>query len=627
LSCDRPGEASTSMGKSKTWDIVGGADKGGIIVRKGESVKSEQLLDRLSTGASVEEIELKGERLHYRRITGNGPDEGWVSIKLSGKDLAVRALTPEDKERRARWATWPAMSKAEWDKFPKAGVGERPKNMPEFKKVVNEQAPGEFWGLDFPFSPSQLKEFGPAWLTKAMHKTGSLPSDNEVTAFTSFDVKAGETTAETATDDANWGGAGCKVLLTVEYKRDPTAEEPGRELFAKMPHAYTGKNERYKLSVTATGDWPETMFYNLLAGKLPIRTPRIYFADMNRRTTNFIWIMERIAYGTDWEKSYEPGQVLPPPGKYRDWTLKNCADLYYAHARSMARFFGWYYHTKDITDQVDRCFMEEGSLSWRRGLFAKIEPLNQKQRDEFFIGSLSEPSLKQAVESSLFPTEIAQGFLQLGETFIRETAPHAFPAKYVSKDHLDRFFAEARELSHYGREMSWYTSLFPEYFSLAHPNAQVDNAFYWRSDGEMQCGLLDWGSTLHMSMPQCLAGGWMGAEPEFMDEHEEKLIDAFLKEYEEVTGAKLDRYQFYLVFKLSQGFMLFGCFANVQWCLRLIDKPGWKLVKDRFDKRIDATFLLRCYFVQIEFFLGMWMKRSPYPYWQKWMSQVGLKKK
>ena len=49
--------------------------------------------------------------------------------------------------------------------------------------------------------------------------------------------------------------------------------------------------------VTLNGDWAETMFYNLLSGKLPIRTPRIFFSDMNRRTTNFIWIMERVPYG------------------------------------------------------------------------------------------------------------------------------------------------------------------------------------------------------------------------------------------------------------------------------------------------------------------------------------------
>lgn len=97
------------------WEIVGGADKGGIIVRyveiflmlssalvlrgmlcflflfapvkclklflvvrDGENTKSNQLDDRLSTGALVEEIELKGDRLNYRLAVGTGPTTGWV---------------------------------------------------------------------------------------------------------------------------------------------------------------------------------------------------------------------------------------------------------------------------------------------------------------------------------------------------------------------------------------------------------------------------------------------------------------------------------------------------------------------------------------------------------------------
>jgi len=46
--------------------------------RDGENTKSTQLDDRLSTGALVEEIELKGDRLNYRLAVGTGPTTGWV---------------------------------------------------------------------------------------------------------------------------------------------------------------------------------------------------------------------------------------------------------------------------------------------------------------------------------------------------------------------------------------------------------------------------------------------------------------------------------------------------------------------------------------------------------------------
>eukprot|EP00747_Dinoflagellata_sp_TGD_P127489 gnl/TRDRNA2_/TRDRNA2_174413_c0_seq2.p1 gnl/TRDRNA2_/TRDRNA2_174413_c0~~gnl/TRDRNA2_/TRDRNA2_174413_c0_seq2.p1 ORF type:complete len:473 (+),score=60.96 gnl/TRDRNA2_/TRDRNA2_174413_c0_seq2:670-2088(+) len=72
------------------WLVVGGTDTGGVMVRDGESTSSKKLETRLSTGAVIEEIALVGERLHYTRLTGEGPLEGWITTKLPGKDLALR---------------------------------------------------------------------------------------------------------------------------------------------------------------------------------------------------------------------------------------------------------------------------------------------------------------------------------------------------------------------------------------------------------------------------------------------------------------------------------------------------------------------------------------------------------
>lgn len=72
------------------WEIVGGADKGGIMVRDGVNLKSAELPERLSTGALVQELELQGDRLRFKRVTGTGPEEGWISVKITGKELAAR---------------------------------------------------------------------------------------------------------------------------------------------------------------------------------------------------------------------------------------------------------------------------------------------------------------------------------------------------------------------------------------------------------------------------------------------------------------------------------------------------------------------------------------------------------
>merc|ERR1719215_256562 len=74
---------------AQQWEVVGGSDKGGIVVREGQALKSKEL-ERVSTGAIIEEISLVGERLNYKLISGTGPQTGWVSLKVSGKELVVK---------------------------------------------------------------------------------------------------------------------------------------------------------------------------------------------------------------------------------------------------------------------------------------------------------------------------------------------------------------------------------------------------------------------------------------------------------------------------------------------------------------------------------------------------------
>lgn len=74
---------------AQIYEIVGGADKGGIVVREGQELKSKEL-ERVATGSLVQEIELIGQRLHYKLLEGTGPQEGWVSLTLKDKPLVVK---------------------------------------------------------------------------------------------------------------------------------------------------------------------------------------------------------------------------------------------------------------------------------------------------------------------------------------------------------------------------------------------------------------------------------------------------------------------------------------------------------------------------------------------------------
>lgn len=71
------------------WVVVGGGDKGGIVVRKDFDLASAER-PRLATGAKVQELERRGDRLKFLRVEGGGPDVGWVSIRMKDKELLRR---------------------------------------------------------------------------------------------------------------------------------------------------------------------------------------------------------------------------------------------------------------------------------------------------------------------------------------------------------------------------------------------------------------------------------------------------------------------------------------------------------------------------------------------------------
>jgi len=83
----KPALYDQERGEGRIWIVVGGEDTGGIVVRKGESLGSERYPFRLSRGTTIEELELNGNRMHYKRISGDGPDWGWVNVKHNQKAL------------------------------------------------------------------------------------------------------------------------------------------------------------------------------------------------------------------------------------------------------------------------------------------------------------------------------------------------------------------------------------------------------------------------------------------------------------------------------------------------------------------------------------------------------------
>lgn len=75
---------------AQLWEVVGGFEKGGIVVRAGHDLKSAEL-GRLSTGSLVVQTDLVGERLSFERLAGTGPSKGWVSLAVKGTQLVAKS--------------------------------------------------------------------------------------------------------------------------------------------------------------------------------------------------------------------------------------------------------------------------------------------------------------------------------------------------------------------------------------------------------------------------------------------------------------------------------------------------------------------------------------------------------
>ncbi|CAK0864197.1 unnamed protein product, partial [Prorocentrum cordatum] len=71
----RPARASAAGMAAEVWEVVGGFDKGGILVREGGDSTSKQCEERLAFGALVKKVELRDVKLHYQLLLGDGPIE------------------------------------------------------------------------------------------------------------------------------------------------------------------------------------------------------------------------------------------------------------------------------------------------------------------------------------------------------------------------------------------------------------------------------------------------------------------------------------------------------------------------------------------------------------------------
>jgi len=601
---------------SNLWQVAGGKAKGGILVRQGYETSSPALAERLSTGALLREVERKEDRLRFRRLTGTGPDMGWVSLRLQsgqvllealdfskiqehqilragkeGMDLDLRLYNQEKRfsyEGHGSWVPLAAAVARLWREkkpFLPTRVSEKKQSakqlaphkvlgLQQLEEMSKKHLPGCLYGLTFPQSSQDMtsEEFGPAWLTKAFHAAGTLPEDNRV-----IKIHQVEELAVKGFDAA--GGAAMKMLLTVEYEKpDP---ELHCELFCKYPYSFEEYPVERRQLAYGDADGPEILVQMSLTHLFPFRTAKFYFGDVCRETTNYILISEKIPFSRRGrvekgkvveEIEYKPYEVLPVCGKYQDWLLPDPAEYYFSIFRAMGRLAAWdkqgryddYFGPLD-TQQLLRFSAERRSM--------KLTQLESQRKSVGKILDTAIDFLSNVVPSMVSVTSLLQG----GKL-----------AK-IKEDILEMFH-------HFPGMSHQFQFNSPDYFAAMHANLQADNAFFWRDEyGDLSCGVLDWGGFNRSPFCMNFLGCLSGADPEVLMAHEEGILRCFRDEYHRCGGPNLPMDELLLRYHL--GYITF-VYESTTWIEReiykLASKEEMKSWDGILDERFQDNFRVRC---------------------------------
>jgi len=553
---------------AQLWEVVGGADKGGIVAREGMDTKSALLDERLETGSVVEELELKAGRLNYRLINGNGPATGWVSIKLKDKDLLIQ--TDSAGSEPVDTSDVKAMIAARCEK-------ELKKPALQWKWITNDTvtenhekvAKGMAYGMEFPWSEDTLEKMGPAWLTKAFHKVGSMPKDNKVTKII-LRNKIKITT----------GNNGGKFLFEVEYeKEDPNLHT---KLFAKVPFALTGATKFDRMS-SSVNKQPNELYevnaYRLLESTLPMKTPRFYFGDISNETSNWIIITERIEFH-DFEGNNfgppAPTRPEPLPAFKIEGPYDKCIDY-------------------NLRGDSKEYYMLMTQVGAKMAGLAKAGAMGSVELQKQSFGHSPDPTdltkwrMNPGAATGQVPKQV-DVMLNNALKFWTGTGKAVFP-EWVSSEKFGKKFKNTMlKVNAYSAELNYWMHMNTDYTSLGHMNLNVDNAYFWRDDeGKLDCGVFDWGG---LSVASCGSKLWWWYYcmdyANFKDNIKEYL-ECYIDTYKEHCGLQLDKDELYDMVVISAIMQMAGLVSAVPQMTRMCPKKEWETIKDRYDPRIGAN--------------------------------------
>jgi hypothetical protein len=406
---------------------------------------------------------------------------------------------------------------------------------------------GNSLGLALPAHSAALHEGGAAFLTEAFRATGALARDNRVATITQFEECPG-------------GSTGRKLLLSVRYATpSPSLHE---DLFVKFSRDFDDA-----LRDGARIQMEREVQFALLsrAPGFPIAVPVCYFADFHHASGTGIIISRRIAFGSE--------GIEPLYEKCLDHRMPEPLQHYRVLVRALARLAGTHKAGR-LPPTIERDF-----------------PFDANQ----FAVNRREPYTPQQIGNRI--ARYAQ---------FAATHPGLLPDNIRSPDFLARLADEApRFMSLVPRAMDRIANA-RDLIALCHWNANVDNAWFWRSaSGELECGLMDWGNVSQMNVAMALWGALSAAQTTLWDDHLQELLALFAREYADCGGPVV------AVDTLQSHMLLYAAAMGLAWLLdapallaRLV--PELAQVQSRHDPRISDNETARAQLQFLTVFLNVW---------------------
>jgi len=406
---------------------------------------------------------------------------------------------------------------------------------------------GDRLGLPIPADAETLREGGADWLTRAFHAMGALAPDNQVIAVTRCDGFTG-------------GGTGTKALLSVTYA---TADKAlPRDLFVKFSRNFNDPamdRARFHMG-------PEVRFAALsrMPG-FPVAVPACLFADFDKASGTGLLITERIAFGQH--------GIEPQYEKCMDHAMPEPLAHYRALIGTLARLAGSHKGERlpgTVAEQFP--FDHAAALASDRLPYTPQQLANRVARYAQFAEELPQ-LLPEAIRTPAFIAAFGEGaaLFQAHEDAI--------------KHHLH---ASA------------------DVIALCHWNANSDNGWYWRdAGGDLQCGLLDWGSVGQMHVAMTLWGCLSSAETWIWRDHLDELLALFAAEYAAHGGPRLDPAA------LRTHLLLYAAMMGLCWLLDAPPRirrevPELALCTGPLDPRITTSETARVQLQMMTNFLAFW---------------------